>query len=78
MLVFSYMYTSTFCIITHVGGSILKRNLNFHKVATQKICEQYDNMASFPVWLQIQYGGMLMFLCRLQIFCKQLYVRLFK
>ncbi len=45
---------------------------------SMRFCVQYYNMASFPVWLQIQYGQMLLFLDRLQILVKQLYFRLFK
>ncbi len=56
-------------IITHMGDSILKKNfLNFLKMADWKDCEQYHNMTSFPVWLQIQYRGMILFLDELQIF----------
>ncbi len=61
-----------------MGDSILKNNfLNFLKMAAINVCKQYHNMASFPVWLQIQYGRMLLFLDRPQIFCEQLYFRLF-
>ncbi len=35
------------------------------------------NMASFPVWPQIQYGQIRLFLDRLQIFFEQLYFILF-
>ncbi len=52
-----------FCIITHIGDYILKTTfLNCLKIAARKVCEQYHNMASFPVWLQIQYGGICLFL----------------
>ncbi len=58
----------------HSRGRLhLEKNiLNFLKMATSKICEQYYNVAPFPVWLQIQYGQMLLFLDRLQVFFKQL------
>ncbi len=59
MLVFCYMYIRTFlfCIITHIGDSILKKTvLTFSKWPPERCCVQYYNMASFPVWLQIQYG----------------------
>ncbi len=55
-----------------------KNFLNFLKIAAWKVCEQYYNMASFPVWLQNQYGWMLLFLDKLQIIFEQLYFRLFK
>ncbi len=46
-----------FCIITRVGGSILKKTVStFSKWPPERLCVQYYNMASFPVWLQIQNG----------------------
>ncbi len=77
MLVFSYMYIRplvlfVFCIITYKGDSILKY------IAGRKECEKYHNMASFPAWFQIQYGTMLLFLNRFQIFCEQSNFTLFK
>ncbi len=47
-----------FCIITHMGDSILKYITvsTFSKWLPKRLCVQYYNMASFPVWLQIQYG----------------------
>ncbi len=66
-----------FCIITHTGDSILKKTVStFSKCLHERFCVQYYNMDSFPVWLQIQYGQMLLFLNRLQIFFEQLYFRL--
>ncbi len=68
-----------FCIITHMGDSILKKTVStFSKWPPERLCVQYYNMASFPVWLQIQYGQILLFLDRVQIFFEQLYFRLFK
>ncbi len=46
-----------FCIITDMGDSILKKTVStFSKWLPERLCVQYYNMASFPVWLQIQYG----------------------
>ncbi len=46
-----------FCIITHMGDSILKKTVStFSKWPPERFCVQYYNMASFPIWLQIQYG----------------------
>ncbi len=60
ILVFCYIYISEhfiFCSITHMGDSILKQTLStFSKWLPERLCVQYYNMASFPVWLQIQYG----------------------
>ncbi len=58
-----------FCIITHMGDSILKKTVStFSKWPPQRLCVQYYNVATFPVWLQIQYGRIFLFLDRLQIF----------
>ncbi len=89
MLLFCYMYIKTFCILyyhshgdsilKHMGDSILKITVStFSKWPPGRFCVQYYNMASFPVWLQIKHGWMLLFLDRLQIFFEQLYFRLFK
>ncbi len=68
-----------FCIITQMGDSILKKNVStFSKWPPEQLCVQYYNMASFPVWLQIKYGRILLFLEWLKIFFEQLYFRLFK
>ncbi len=68
-----------FGIITHMGDSILKKSVStFTKWMPERLCVQYYNMASFPVWLQIQYGRIHMFLDRIQIFFEQLYFTLFK
>ncbi len=79
---FSATYISehfVFCIITHMGDSILKTTVStFSKWPPDRLCEQYYNMTSFPVWLQIQYGQICLFLDRLQNFFEQLYFRLFK
>ncbi len=76
MLVFRYMYIY---IITQMGDSILKNTVStFSKWPSERFCVQDYNMASFPVWLQIEYGRMLLFLDRLQMFFEQLYFRLFK
>ncbi len=56
----------TFCVI------------NQQVLTSERLCVQYYNMASFPVWLQIQYGRILMFLDRIQLFVEQLYFTLFK
>ncbi len=57
---FSATYISEhfmFCIITHMGDSILKKIVStFSKWLPGRLCVQYYNMASFPVRLQIQYG----------------------
>ncbi len=48
---------SVFYIITPMGDSILKTTFpTFPKWSPERFCVQYYNMASFPVWLQIQYG----------------------
>ncbi len=68
-----------FCIITYMGDSILKINfVSFLKMTARMVHEKYHNMASFPVWLQIQYGGMVVFLNRHHIFCEQLYLIFFR
>ncbi len=60
-----------------MGDSILKNTIStFSKWSPERLCVQYYNIASFPVWLQIQYGQMLLFLDRLQIIFEQLYFRL--
>ncbi len=70
---------SVFCIITHMGDSILKKTVStFSKWPPERLCVEYYNMTSFPVWVQIQYGQILLFLDRLQIFFEQLYFILFK
>ncbi len=62
-----------------MGDPILKKTVStFSKWPPGRLCVQYYNMASFPVWLQIQYGQTLVFLDRIQIFFEQLYFRLFK
>ncbi len=39
-----------FCIITHMGNSILKKTVStFSKCPHERLCVQYYNMASFPV-----------------------------
>ncbi len=40
-----------FCIITYMGDSILKKT--FSICPPERLCVQYYNMSSFPVWLQI-------------------------
>ncbi len=78
------------CFLLHVYQNILysvlsltwvtafwKKLATFSKCLPERLCVQYYNMASFPVWLQIQYGRILLFLDRLQIFFEQLYYRLF-
>ncbi len=43
-----------FCIITHMGDSILKKTVStFSKWPPEWFCVQYYIMASFSVWLQI-------------------------
>ncbi len=65
--------------MTHMVDSILKKAvLTFSKWPFGMFCEQYYNMTSFPVWLQIQYGQILQLLDRLKICWEQLYFRLFK
>ncbi len=62
-----------------MSDSILKKTFStFSKWQPERYCAQYYVMASFPVWIQIQYGRMLLFLDKLQIFFEQLYFRLFK
>ncbi len=81
MLVFSYMYINTVYILyyhSNVWLHLEEHFLHFLKMAVRKVCEQYHNMASFPIWLQIQIGRMLLFLDRLQVFCEHLYFRFFK
>ncbi len=57
-----------------MGDSILKKLSQL----SERFCVQYYNMGSFPVWLQIQYSRIRLFLDRLQMFFEQLYFRLFK
>ncbi len=57
---------------------ILKKTVStFSKWPPERLCIQYYNMVSFPVWLQIQYSRILLFVDRLQIFFEQLNFRLF-
>ncbi len=59
------MYISTFSILYYHSHGWLhfeKNFLNFLQMAAWNVCEQYHNMLSFPVWLQIQYGRMLLFI----------------
>ncbi len=59
MLFYCDMYIKhfVFCIIPHMGDSILKKTFStFPKWPPERLCVQYYNMSSFPVWLQIQYG----------------------
>ncbi len=46
--------------------------LNFLKMTARKAWVQYHNIASLPVWFQIQYGRMLLLLDRLQIIVFQI------
>ncbi len=50
-----------FCIITPMGDSILKNTFSTQWLP-ERLCVQYYNMASYPVWRQIQYGQILLFL----------------
>ncbi len=61
-----------------MGDSILEKPFSsYSKMAAWNVYEQYHN-ASFPVGIEIQYARMLLFLDSFQIFCEQLYFRLFK
>ncbi len=63
---------------SHEWPHLETKILNFLKMATWKVFEQYHQVDSFPVGLQIQYDGKLLFLDKRQIVCEQLYFRLFK
>ncbi len=59
MLVFCYIYIRTFYILyyhSHGRLHLEKTVSTFSKWLPERLCVQYYNMASFPVWLQIQYG----------------------
>ncbi len=64
MMVFCYMYIRTVCILyyhSHGWLHLEKTVSTFSKWPPERLCIQYYNMASFPVWLQIQYGRILLF-----------------
>ncbi len=81
MLVFCYMYIRMFYILYYHSHGWLHLEISvstFSQLPPERLCVQYYDMALFPVWLQIQYVQILLFLDRFQILFEQFYFRFFK